>query len=92
MVIKITRHLKRGSPHYDKQNFFELEKLTAVENRIEYNIETNIETIIRLTQDSRWMFFCWFCFLLLFAGSNQNLYGKLGDIFIMLVGDNEQVI
>ena len=53
MVIKITRHLKRGSPHYDNQNFFELEKLTAVENRIEYNIETNIETIIRLTQDSR---------------------------------------
>ena len=38
------------------------------------------------------MFFCCFCFLLLFAGSNQNLYGKLGDIFIMEADDNERVI
>ena len=38
------------------------------------------------------MFFVAFVFFLLFTGNNQNSCGKLGNLFVMGVGDHERMI
>ena len=38
------------------------------------------------------MFFVAFVFFLLFTGNNQSSCGKLGNLFVMGVGDHERMI
>ena len=38
-----------------------------------------------------WIFF-FYVFFLSFVGYNQNLWGKLGNVFVMHAGDYEQMI